>query len=402
MEQKRAIGNVDVLDLRSATEASIAGITRIGNANVVVYSRETAGLLTRIDIGNANAMIEIPSEVKVETVTGQAVIKGDYFKDQEERLFLLGVGQVIIGPDVPAEEITRRLAGLVVVGQLVCPENLAGIVQSKTRSVTGQTQTYPPFDDVALGSLVLNERALQAMDDGSQLAVIGALRIPQVVPNDLISRKLREVYVSGSVLCYEENAAAIRKLLTDPSTKVVVIPSGFKLVDRSLDLDRSLLESIPPSKLYCRERVVVRTDVDPSLLDEKLEELSCEELVVVPRGLKEVLSRKCDLLQTEVVFYDGDLLLYEGEDVLRKTRFDHISEKATLFVEGELTIEEDLPADLLTERIAKVHNRGVIRCSPDQLGAIEALLGISDGTLVDVTETKEKKYWIGNVHYLTL
>jgi len=402
MEEKRTIGSVNVLDLRRATEASIAGIARIGNANVVVYSRETAGLLTRIDIGNANAMIEIPSEVNVETVTGQAVIKGDYFKDQEEQLFLLGVGQVIIGPDVPAKEMTRRLAGLVVVGQLVCPENLAGIVQSKTRSVTGQTQTYPPFDDVALGSLVLNERGLQAMDDGSQLAVIGSLRIPEVVPNDLISRKLSKLHVAGSILCYEENANTIREILTDPSAKVVAIPSGFKLVDRPLDLDRSLLESIPPSKLYCRERVVVRTDVDPSLLDEKLEELSCEELALAPRGLKEVLSRKCNLLQTEVVFYDGDLLLYDGEDVLRKTRFDHMSEKATIFVEGEVTIEPDVTGDLLTERIAKVHNRGVIRCSPDQLGAIEALLGISDGVLVDATETKEKEYWIGNVHYLTL
>ncbi len=401
MEQERTIGNVNVLDLRSATEASIAGITQIRNANVVVYSRESTALLSRINIGNANAMVEIPSEVKVETVTGQAVIKGDYFKDQEERLFLLGVGQVIIGPDVPAEEITRGLAGLVVVGQLVCPENLAGIVQSKTLSVTGQTKTYPPFDDVTLGSLVLDERALAAMDDGSQLAVIGSLRIPQVVPNDLISRKLREVYVSGSVLCYEENAAAIRKLLTDPSTKVVVIPSGFKLVDRPLDLDRSLLESIPPSKLYCRERVVVRNDVDPSLVDEKLEELSCEELVIAPRGLKEVLSRKCDLLQTDFVFYDGDLLLYEGEGVLRRSRFDHLAKKATLFVEGELTIDPEVTGDLLIDRIAKVHNRGIIRCPPDQLGAIEALLGISDGELVDVTE-KKKEYWIANTNYLTL
>jgi len=402
MEQGRTIGNVNVLDLRNATEASIAGITRIRNANVVVYSRESMTLLPRIDIGNANAMLEIPSDVNVETVTGQAVIKGDYFKNQEEQLFLLGVGQVIFGSDVPAEEIERGLAGLVVVGQLVCPENLAGVVQSKTLSVTGQTQTYPPFDDVTLGSLVLDERALEAMDDGSQLAVIGSLRIPQVAPNDLIARKLHELYVSGSVLCYEENAAAIRKLLTDPSTKVVVIPSGFKLIDKPLDLDRSLLESIPPSKLYCTERVVVRTDVDPSLLDEKLEKIVCRELVISPRGLKDVLSRKCDLLQTDVVFYDGDLLLYEGDDVLRKTRFDHMAEKATLFVEGELTIDPEVTGDLLIDRIAKVHNRGVIRCTPDQLGAIEALLGISDGELVDVTETKKKEYWIANVHYLTL
>jgi len=402
MEQERTIGNVNVLDLRNATEASIAGITRIGNANVVVYSRESTALLSRIDIGNANAMVKIPSEVKVKTVTGQAVIKGDYFKDQEERLFLLGVGQVIIGPDVPAEEITRRLAGLVVVGQLVCPENLAGIVQSKTLSITGQTKTYPPFDDVTLGSLVLDERALEAMDDGSQLAVIGSLRIPQAVANDLISRKLRELYVSGSVLCYEENAATIQKLLRDPPTNVIVIPSGFKLVNKPLDLDRSLLETLlSGNKLYCTEQVVVRTDVDPSLLDKKLEKIVCRELVISPRGLKDVLSRKCDLLQTEVVFYDGDLLLYEGEDVLRKTRFDHMSEKATLFVEGELTIDPDVTGDLLIERIAKVHNRGVIRCIPDQLGAIEALLGISDGELVDLTEAREE-YWIANANYLTL
>ena len=64
---------------------------------------------------------------------------------------------------------------------------------------------------------------------------------------------------------------------------------------------------------------------------------------------------------------------------------------------------------MLGERLARVHNLGSIRCMPEQMGIIEARLGLSDGKLEDSTPTEttgedmdKEGMGIGNVGYLKL
>ena len=67
----KVIGNVNVLDIRHATEDSIAGIEKIGNVNIVVHTRETAPLVGRLRAGNLNATIEATAEARVQLFSGQ-------------------------------------------------------------------------------------------------------------------------------------------------------------------------------------------------------------------------------------------------------------------------------------------------------------------------------------------
>jgi hypothetical protein len=408
MEQGKVIGNVNVLDLRKATEASIATISRIGNVNVLVYSRETADLITRLNTGNITATVEAPSDANVRTLMGQVVINRDYFKNQEAAPFLLVMGQVVVEPDVPVEDIESGLGGLVVMGQLVCPEHLAGAIQSKIRQVMGQTMIYPPFARVKLGSLDLDEHYLRALDDETELAVVGSLRVPQVLPNDLLEQKIQKLFVSGGIKCHEENAQAIQARLVAGSGEIKAIPAGFELVQRPLVLDGSLLESLPASKLYCTERVQVEGDVTSSALDEHLDGLVSEEMILCPAALRDVLSRKCNLLENRVVFYEGELWLVDDAHDLRASRFDYLEGKATLVVTGELRVDREVDPAVLADRLAKVHNLGTIWCTPEQMGAIEARLGQRDGRLMDSTPREEAEeepgteHQIGNANYLAL
>ena len=65
VEQGKVIGNVGSLDLRKATEASIAEISRIGNVGAVLYSPETAHLVARLNMGNVGASVEVPEDAKM-------------------------------------------------------------------------------------------------------------------------------------------------------------------------------------------------------------------------------------------------------------------------------------------------------------------------------------------------
>jgi hypothetical protein len=407
MEQKKIIHNLNILDLRNATEESVAEIGEIRNLNLLICSKETAHLVTRIKVGNLNSTVQVPADVK--QVMGQVIITRDYFKGQEST-FLFAMGQIIIEPDVVAEDLEAALDGLIVMGQFIYPEHLAGVIRAKAGQVTGQTVTYPPFARVKFDGLTLDEHYLRALNDDTELAVVDQLHVPQVLPNDLLEQKIKKLFVSGRITCHEENAQVIQARLVDGSGNVKTIPAGFELVKKPLVLDATLLSSLPAKKLYCSERVQIEGDVNSSALDKHLDSLISEDMVLCPAALKDMLVKKCDPLKNRVVFYEGELWLVDDERELKASRFDYLEGKATLVVTGEATLDSEIDPKVLADRLAKVHNLGLIRCTPEQMGAIEARLGMRDGDLKDSTPSEEPEpdkeadgvIHIRNANYLTL
>lgn len=405
MEQKK-IKNVNVLDLRNATEESVAEIGKVDNLNVVIHSRETANLVARIDVSNLNATVELPASATLRQVTGEVTIARDYFKEHEP-IFLVATGKITVEPDVVAEEVEAALDGLIVTGEFICPKHVAGVIRAKASQVTGQMITYPPFARVKFDGLTLDEHYLRALDDGTELAVIGGLRVPQVLPNDLLEQKLQKLFVSGKIECHEENAQAIQARLVDGSGNVKVIPAGFELVKKPLVLDAALLSSLPAKRIYCTERVQVEGDVSASAMDEHLDGLASEDMILCPAALKDVLSKKCNLLENRVAFYEGELWLVDDERELQASRFDYLEGKATLVVLGEATLDSEVDPQVLADQLAKVHNLGIIRCTPEQMAAIEARLGMRDGELQDSTLPKKSKgpdgeIQVENINYLAM
>jgi hypothetical protein len=403
MSQGKMIGNVNILDLRKATEASVAEISRIGNVNVALYSKETAGLISRLNIGNINASVEVPSDVKAKTSIGRTVFNHAFVKESQDPVFEVAIGQVIVETDVTAEDIQNGFAGLVVIGQLVCPESLLGAIRSKAEQVIGETKSYPLLKQVKIGGLTLDARALQGMEDDTEMAVIGNLTLPDVLANELLAQKIHKLFVLDGIKCREENAAFIQSKLVTGSGSVSSIPAGFEWVDKSITLDNDLLETFTGKKLYCSGRVVIDASVTPTMLDEHLAAIVGEEMFC-PLPLKSVFSQKCDLLKTQVVFYEGELWTVDGEENLSASRFDYLEGKATLLVSGMLNILPEVDPKVLASRLAKIHNKGVIKCTPAQMGAVQARLGIHEGVVADSTQhvEEESPNAIGNANLLAL
>ena len=55
-------------------------------------------------------------------------------------------------------------------------------------------------------------------------------------------------------------------------------------------------------------------------------------------------------------------------------------------VKEVLTFSPGIEFQVLADRLAKFHNRGLINCTADQMGAIQARLGISSAVLSSSTE----------------
>jgi hypothetical protein len=396
------IGNVNVLDLTRATEESIAAIREIGNVNVLLYSRATAPLVPRLAVGNLNVSVEMEGTPKV--TIGHLVIGKEPEREGAEPVDHVVVGQVLVEPDVTSADLEMRLRSLVVVGQAIYPESVRGTLQAKTAQIVGQSMAYPATGRLLKGSVTLDEGLLAGLADGTELVVLGSLRVPRVLPPELLERRIARLHVTGSVRCPEENAAAIRARLSDGSGRMVVVPAGYVLVEKPLVLDAVLLEVLPGSKLYCLAGVQIGADVDAARLDACLEGLVARELLLCPAGLRGVLARKCSLLETQVVFYEGTLWLVSGEERLTSSRFTYLEGKATLVVEGELGIDAEVEPRVLAERLAVVHNLGSIRCTPEQRAALEARMGLKEGEIADSTaaEEVEGERALGNINYLAL
>jgi len=261
MAEPKSIGNVNVLNLLNATEASMSEIGRIGNINLALVTPETAPLLQRIRIGHLNMTIDLPPGTQLVGQVGDMVINAEYFKNVEQKIFFFITGKLIFEPDVPVEDIQRCLAGIAVTGRLMCPEGLLGVISSKSCHVNGQTNAYPAFKHLVTSNLTLDSAYLNSLEDGSQISLSGDLVIPGVLANDLLEHKISSLYVSGKITCHEENAQAVLARLYKPADRTKIIPAGFEWLHEPLGLDGDTLGYLPGKKLYCQELVPIAPDV---------------------------------------------------------------------------------------------------------------------------------------------
>jgi len=403
IEPGTVIGNANVLDIRETTAETLAGIARIGNVNILIHSRETASLIPKLNTGNINVSVEAPREAQV--VTGQVVINREYLAAQEQPPFLIVCGQVLVKPDVTVEDVKAGLAGLVVVGQILCPEPVLGAIQSKTTQLMGQSTSYPASGRLIMGSLTVDETFLKGLEDGSQLVVLGSLRLPEVLPNELIEQKIAQLHVNGGIRVHQANAELVQARLANGSRKMTIIPEGYTLVSKPLVLDDTMITALPSPNLYCLERVEVDRDASLDLLDERVQQLIAKDLLLCPVAMKGIMSRKCNMLETRAIFYEGELWLVDGSDQLSASRLEYLDGKATLVVTGALSVDQQLEPGVLADRLAKVHNMGAIKCTQQQKGAIQARLGTNEGiigTSEEDDEPAEGTRHLGNVNHLVL
>ncbi|MFA6108039.1 MAG: hypothetical protein WDA75_04640 [Candidatus Latescibacterota bacterium] len=402
-QQDRVLGNIGVLDLRAATEASIAPIRRIGNVGLILTSPATRHLVARLNMGNVGTTLSAPAEAKIHT--GQVEITRDYFSGQTEPQSLIVTGQLLIRPEVTAEALTAGLDQLAVCGQVLCPEPLVGALRAKLIEMTGVLQTYQAHMEVVVGNLRFDRVYLEGLKEGSALAVIGHLEAPEILDDGRLARGLTGLTVLGKLTCREENLSHFRGVLSGPPPQIASIPAGFEPLAGSVVLDPANLGSLPGRRLYCPGGVRLTGEVEPAQLDQALERLQLHGLLIAPARLREVLARKCDLLQTKAVFYEGELWLIDESTTLVPARFDYLEGKATLVVRDRLEITPDLEPRVLADRLDKVHNLDCIRCTPAQMAALQARLGLNQGEFQDSTrpdEEDEEESGIGNVGVLRL
>lgn len=411
---KISVKNVGVLDLRKSAAEDIARIAKIVNVGLVLCPGDPAELLAGVPMVNTGHVMQVPGDVQFQLEQGKTQFSRAYFEGREGPLDLLVMGSSQVDPDVSEEEIESKLGRLVVIGSLSVPEHLEDAVRRKILSVAGSVHTYrcPPSAQFVHGNLILDEGYLEKLADGTEFAVLGDLRLPHALPDALLRLKFGALYVTGKITCHQENAAVLREVLASEGVSFKTIPAGFTLVEEPLVIDSAALSSLPGDRLYCTKRVQIEPDVPAAALDEHLAALIGKETVFGPSALGSVIAKKTDWTVTQVVLYEGALWIVDGERQLPAYALETLDGVATLVVFGELSLDPDITPETIAAHLAKVHNMGHISATPEQIAAIEPLLGMRDGDLVDATakeapakepeQEEEALEFRGNAGYLVL
>ena len=405
MTEGKTIGNVNILDLRKTTEEALAGVKKIGNINVLLYSAATASYISRLNLGNVNISLEAPAEGETRTIMGHLRLTPSALSGKGGPGFYVVMGHVIVekGSDSGALEASLdQLSGLVVMGHIFCPKSLCNLIQPKIKQQMGHFIPYPDDATLIPGTLELTASFLEQLEKPTGFVVIGSLRATEEIPETLM-RKAEYFQVRGSVLAAEKNAEALRARLQGGTSEMTIIPSGYRFHEGDLILDATTLGSLSDAKLFCTGTVRFGEDVTPEAVAAGLGGLRSLGLIVCPESLRDAVKSKLDLVADRVIFYDGELWLFDQDHTLHASRFDYTEGKITALVTGDLRIEPDVEPAVLADRFLAIHNFGDIRCTEEQIGAIEARLGIQKGDLRAVKPEGEKEtYDIGNANILAL
>jgi len=405
MTEGKTIGNVNILDVRKATEEAIADIKKIGNINVLLYSASTASYISRLNLGNVNISLEAPEEGETRTIMGHLRLTPNALSGEGEPGFYVVMGHVIVekGSDVDAMNASLAgMSGLVVMGHVFCPESLSSLIQQKIKQQMGHFIPYPDDATLVGGTLELTAGFLEQLEGPTGFVVIGSLRAIEEIPETLMP-KAEYFQVRGSVLCAEKNAEAVRARLRGGTSEMTIVPSGYRFHEGDLTLDATTLASLAGAKLFCTGNVRFGEDVTAEAIEAGLAGLRGLGLIVCPEALQDAVKTKLDLVADRVIFYAGQLWLFDQDHTLHASRFDYTEGKITALVTGDLRIAPDVEPDVLADRLLAIHNFGDIRCAPEQMGAIEARLGIHEGALCDSTpEEQDEECGIGNANILAL
>jgi hypothetical protein len=392
MEKKKKVRtefvNVGILDIRRPPKDDL-GTIELVNVNHILYSKETGGLLNdsrKLEVVNVGGFIEASQEAII--LMSHTSIDNEYFKHQKQPLELIVFGLTTIGPDVTEESLQKGIKQISVVkGPLLCPQRLAETVQSKIKAQEGMVIFYDATNLVASAKRIeLDEEFLASMVEGSVVVAAGSLRLPEVLPNGLMSKKIRRLYALDGILCHEENIAELRKLIKDQGKEIRTIPAGFQLIEEPITITNYTLENMKSTKLYCREWVNIEASVDPKLLTQKLEKLVSNEQIICPSALKKILTEKTDWTKSNIIYYEGELWLIDGDRTLQQNALAATKGKATLVVLGQLTIANDVDLSSFNKTVDRIHNFGNLRCLPEHLQTINSKLGMNEGNIEDTSE----------------
>jgi hypothetical protein len=384
------IGNVGLLNLVNATEESIKGVERIENVGLVLYGKENAHLLTKLNIGNIGSSLEVPSGYRL--FNGVFHLDQNYLSSIVEPVLLLVNGVVIIDQNVQPDLIQAGQLNLMVNGKVYSPSHLSGVSGRMLTKSNGAVETYhgapPRFEN---GKLSLTNSFLESIDESLFLVVNGLLTFAQDLNLDLLNEKINKLEVNGKIEVFENQESLLYKKAASLTTcKVEVIPAGYEVLGKTLRLNARSIRRFQQKKWFTNKPVLMESDVSRDMLTKAIEKIHSKSVIICHESVEDLVYERLSLMETEVLPYENNFILIEGEEEWSNDQFQALDHPANFIVNGQLLLDRDVSEEVLRSKVSTLDILGEVVIREKKLkGVLQNIIRLNTGT-IEVEKGREE------------
>lgn len=385
------IGNVGVLNLLNATEESVRNYERIDNVGAVLYRAGNSHLLSALNIGNIGAAIELPEGFTY--YNGVLEIDAAYLASLEGELKQLINGTIVIGKDVQSEQLDGKQLDFIVNGEIYAPSRLLGVVNrifaKGSRKIKGYAGAPPQFLE---GQFVLSNGFLQAADEPLYLVMNGVFSIPKEVDMNLLNENIHNLDVNGVLTIHEEHEADVyKKMASLPNGVIIVIPKGYDVLKKTVKFNSHSIRSFQGKKLWTKKPVIFEKDISREMFEKAIGKIDSKSYIVCSEELEDLLYERLDRLETEILPYEHQYFLIEGEQEWSNEQFLAMNNPVNLIVEGILVLNQDVTEETLRSKVAAIDVFGEIQLADKKTkGILQSRLRVNKGRIIEQGQAEEK------------
>lgn len=375
MSEKKMVIDSKICDARELTREKLEGYESIIiNSKILVVNPEARALLREFGVKiNSSTILNLAEGEILRTRAINGPVKvGPTPAGVGEGIveYMTLNGPVTVEPG--GEETLKRWVGGIINGPVICPESVAGILAGRF-TINGPVDTYPDGCIRLEGVTVLDGTFhLRARQDGRYYAARRVVALDpeidfQVMAEKNLSFVTRELVVSKSKV----GQAA---LLVDETVRILAIPDGCSYVNGEAQLTESLLRS-HGSRLWVGGDLSMPTRDCAALLErvEYLEVKGCLRGVRGALNKAEALSRegRLTLLCGETKIIGGSTIEDRAAVTVDASILEQAEDGLVIRDCAAVTIREDVPLELLREKLVRIEDCAVVKCSPEQRPVVE-------------------------------
>lgn len=377
MDEKKKALVIDskICDARDLTREKLEGYESVTiNSKILVVNPETRALLREFGVKiNSGTILNLAEGEILRTRAINGPVKvGPTPAGEGEGIveYMTLNGPVTVEPG--GEETLKRWVGGVINGPVICPESVAGILAGRF-TINGPVDTYPDGCIRLEGVTVLDGTFhLRARQDGKYYA---ARRVVALDPEiDFQAMAEKNLSFVTKELVVNKSRVAQAALLVDETVTLSVIPDGCSYVNGDARLTESLLRS-HGSRLWVGGDLSMPTK-DCGTLLERVEYLQVKGCL---RGVKraldkaEALSRegRLTLICPEMKVIGGNTIEDRAVVVVDASMLEQSEDGLVIRDCATVTIREDVPLELLREKLVRIEDCAVVKCSPEQRPVVE-------------------------------
>lgn len=355
--------NCAICDARTVRESVLDAYERISiNSALLLAGPEARELLSRHQVKlNAANILDLEGDVQVSTVNGSMELHPGQSLPAG-RVYLMVNGNLVIAPG--SEELVGRYLGIRVNGTVICPESMAVLLSAA--NINGSLSTYPDGCVLLKRTVELDRTfCLRTKQDARYYA---ARRIVALAP-DIDFGRLAEKnvrFVTRQLMVAESLAEAAVPLF-DERADILILPDGCAFVNGSATLDEALLRRYG-GKLYVNGSLAV-TRASASCL-ERVSYLRVGGDLLVTKGM-EAAVMECAPIYGRLLVLGGVHLCDRDGVVIDRPLLESAEDGLSVKDCGRVEFSEDVPPELIRERLVALRDCGDIICTEVQRAAVQ-------------------------------